>query len=341
MKTLNFAIVGTGNIADKHIKSIQEVPHAAVKAVFSRKRENAEKWARTYNLDYYTDYEKMLSDESIDIVTILTPSGTHAELGMAAARAGKQVVVEKPIDVTLAKAEQLIHACREAGVTLSCIFQHRFDDAFMQVRQAVDQGEFGQLNFGAARTTLFRSQEYYDSGAWRGTWELDGGGALMNQSIHYIDLLLNVMGPVDEVHAFCATRAHEKIDVEDIAVASLKFKSGALGLIEGNTAAYPGYGATLDIFGENGSVIIEQDHVKEWNFKSGKPYSRTTGEAVKSSASSPNLDSYESFKRQYQDIVAAIQENRDPLVTGEEARKSLELILAIYESARMGKPVKL
>ena len=202
-------------------------------------------------------------------------------------------------------------------------------------------GEFGELNFGAARTTWYRSQEYYDSGAWRGTWELDGGGALMNQSIHYIDLLLYLMGPVEEVHAYCATRAHERIEVEDIAVASLKFKSGALGLIEGNTAAYPGYSATLDIFGNNGSVIMENDQVKEWNFKNGNQYTKASKEVVKTSASSNKMSSYESHKRQYDDIVHAILEKRDPLVTGEEARKSLQLILAIYESAKSGSPVKL
>ena len=163
----------------------------------------------------------------------------------------------------------------------------------------------------------------------------------MNQSIHYIDLLLYLMGPVEEVHAYCATRAHERIEVEDIAVASLKFKSGALGLIEGNTAAYPGYSATLDIFGNDGSVIIENDQVKEWNLRNGNQYTKTTSEVVNTSATSSNkITSFESHTRQYEDIVKAITEKRDPLVTGEEARKSLELILAIYESARSGRPIK-
>ncbi|WP_174727471.1 Gfo/Idh/MocA family protein [Mesobacillus harenae] len=340
-KLLNFGIVGTGSITETHIKSIQEIPDAAVKAIFSRKKETAKKWGEEYNLEYYNNYEEFLKNEEFNIVTILTPSGTHAELGILAAKAGKHVVVEKPIDTTLVKTNELIQACRKANVTLSCIFQHRFDDAIVDLKKVIDQGEFGQLNFGAARTTWYRSQEYYDSGAWRGTWELDGGGALMNQSIHYIDLLLYLMGPVEEVHAYCATRAHERIEVEDVAVASLKFKSGALGLIEGNTAAYPGYSATLDIFGGNGSVIIENDDVKEWNFRDGQQYSKASGEATKNSASSNKMASYESHKRQYEDIVTAISENRDPLVTGEEARNSLQLILAIYESAKTGKPIRI
>ena len=341
-KTLHFGMVGSGNIIETHIKSIQGIPNAEVTAIFSRNKETAEKWGDQYNIQVYSDYDEFLNNDEIDIVTILTPSGTHADLGILAAKKGKHVIVEKPIDTTLEKTDELIHVCREANVTLSCIFQHRFDDAIVDIKNAMNLDEFGQLNFGAARTTWYRSQEYYDSGAWRGTWDLDGGGTLMNQSIHYIDLLLYLMGPVEEVHAYCATRAHERIEVEDIAVASIKFKSGALGLIEGNTAAYPGYSATLDVFGNNGSVIIENDQVKEWNFRNGNQYTEATKEVVKtSSASSNKMSSFESHKRQYQDIVNAITEKRDPLVTGEEARKSLELILAIYESARSGRPVRL
>lgn len=340
-KTLYFGIIGSGSIVETHIKSILEIPYAEVTAIFSRNRATAQKWANQYNIQIFNDYEEFLSNDKLDIVTILTPSGTHADLGILAAKNGKHVVVEKPIDKSLNKTNDLIYACREANVMLSCIFQHRFDNGIVDIKHAMDQGEFGQLNFGAARTTWYRSQEYYDSGAWRGTWELDGGGALMNQSIHYIDLLLYLMGPVEEVHAYCATRAHERIEVEDIAVASLKFKSGALGLIEGNTAAYPGYSATLDIFGNNGSVIIENDQVKEWNFKNGNQYTKLSKELARTSASSSKMASYKSHKRQYEDIVHAILENREPLVTGEEAKKSLELILAIYESARSGSPVKL
>lgn len=340
-KTFHFGIIGSGSIVETHIKSIEEIPNAKVTAIFSRNKETAEKWGNQYNIRVYSDYEHFLSNDDLDIVTILTPSGTHADFGIIAAKKGKHVIVEKPIDTTLSKTNELIHVCREANVTLSCIFQHRFDNAIVDTKNAMDLGEFGQLNFGAARTTWYRSQEYYDSGAWRGTWELDGGGALMNQSIHYIDLLLYLMGPVKEVHAFCATRAHERIEVEDIAVATLKFKSGALGLIEGNTAAYPGYSATLDIFGSNGSVVIENDQVKEWNFRNGKPYIKDRIKEEITSASSHKMSSYESHKRQYQDIVNAISEKRDPQVTGEEARKSVELILAIYESAKSGRTVKL
>lgn len=338
---LHFGIAGSGSITETHIKSLQEIPNAKVTAIFSRNIKAAEKWGHQYNIQVFNDYEEFLNKGEIEVVTILTPSGTHADFGILAAKKGKHVIVEKPIDINISRTNELIQVCREQDITLSCIFQHRFDDAIIDIKNALDLGELGQLNFGAVRTTWYRSQEYYDSGAWRGTWELDGGGALMNQSIHYIDLLLYLMGPVDEVHAYCVTRAHERIEVEDIAVVSLKFKSGALGLIEGNTAAYPGYSATLDIFGNNGSVIIENDQVKEWNIKNGKRYSKNTREVVSTNASSNKMSSYKSHKRQYQDIISAILEKRNPLVTGEEARISLECILAIYESAKSGRPVKL
>ncbi|MEH7235727.1 Gfo/Idh/MocA family protein [Bacillus sp. JJ1562] len=337
---LKIGIVGSGSIANTHIKSIIEVPSAELVAVYSRNKETVQKLADTYNLKAYTDYEDFLKNAGIDMVAIVTPSGTHAELGIAAAKAGKHVIVEKPIDITIERTNQLIEACKQANVTLSCIFQHRFDEAIQDIKKVLNEGEFGQLNFGAARTTIYRSQEYYDSGAWRGTWELDGGGALINQSIHYIDLLLYVMGPVEEVYAYTATRAHERIEVEDIAVATVKFKSGALGLIEGNTTAYPGFSTTLDIFGTNGSVIIENDNVKEWKFKSGLEYGNAKGQ-THNDVASPNVKNNQSFVQQYTDVVQAILENRTPLVTGEEAKKSLELILAIYQSAREGRPVKL
>ncbi|WP_146200565.1 Gfo/Idh/MocA family protein, partial [Paenibacillus agaridevorans] len=176
------------------------------------------------------------------------------------------------IDITLDSADRLIEACRKHGVKLICISQHRYDPAIVQLKQAVDAGKLGQLNFGASHTKWYRPQSYYDGNGWRGTWALDGGGALMNQSIHYIDLLQYIMGPVDEVFAYCATRAHERIEVEDIGVAAVKFKSGAIGLIEGNTAAYPGFCSRLDIYGSDGGVIIENDEVKEWRLRSGETY---------------------------------------------------------------------
>lgn len=342
MKQYNFAIIGCGVISKKHAKCIEEIPNAKLVAVCDNVKEKAKDLASKYNADYYTDYEEMLKRDDIDIVNITTPSGFHADPGIAAAQAGKNVIVEKPIEVTLEKADKLINACRDAGVILSPISQHRFDHDIELLKKTVENGKLGKLNFGASHTKWYRSQEYYDSGDWRGTWELDGGGALMNQSIHYIDLLQYIMGPVEEIYAYCATRAHVRIEVEDVAVASVKFKNGALGIIEGNTTAYPGFCTRLDIYGSDGSVIIENDKIKEWKLKSEESVPTNDDESEHLIVGTSSADIWHiSHKKQIQDVINAIEDKRKPFVTGEDGRKPLEIILAIYESAKRHEPVKL
>jgi UDP-N-acetyl-2-amino-2-deoxyglucuronate dehydrogenase len=340
-RTFNFAIVGYGMIAGIHAASIAELPNARLAAVCGNNRDRTEAFAAAYGAAVYTDYDEMLVNDEIDIVCILTPSGTHAKLGIAAARAGKHVIVEKPIDITLESADLLIETCRASGVKLCCISQHRYDHAVVELKKAADAGMLGQLNFGASHTKWYRSQEYYDRTAWRGTWAMDGGGALINQSIHYVDLLLYIMGPVEEVFAYCATRGHERIEVEDIAAAAVKFKTGAIGLIEANTTAYPGFSTRLDIYGTNGSVIIENDKVKEWKLANGFEYVPPSEDAnVKIGAASVDI-SHHSHKEQIKHFLACIEEGKETLVNGEEARTTLQTVLSIYESARTGKPIKI
>lgn len=340
-KVLNFGIVGYGMIAKIHAKCIEKLPGATLVAVCGRNRNHAQFFVSEYGAQVYTDYQDMLADENIHAICILTPSGTHAEFGIAAALAGKHVIVEKPIDVSLEKADKLIETCRAADVKLCCISQHRYDHAIVELKKAVDANWLGQLNFGASHTKWYRSPEYYESKAWRGTWEFDGGGALINQSIHYIDLLHYMMGPVDEVYAYCVTRAHERIDVEDIAVAAVKFKTGAIGMIEGNTAAYPGFNTRLDIYGTDGSIVIENDLVKEWKLKNGVLYEPPLTETNLIVGASNADISYQSHKRQIGDFLKAVQTNTEPLVNGLEAKKTLEIVLSIYESARTGKPIQI
>lgn len=338
---IRFALVGCGVIAPIHARSIAELPEAKLVAVCDIIPEKAQQLAQTYPAEVYTDYYELVQCDDIDVVVVLTPSGLHAEIGIAAAEAGKHVIVEKPMDVTLAKADALIAACQKAGVKLCSISQHRFDPAVMALKRAVDMQQLGQLNFGGSHTKWYRSQEYYDSGSWRGTWALDGGGALINQSIHYVDLLQYIMGPVEELHSYCSGRAHERIEVEDIAVAAVKFRSGAIGLLEGNTAAYPGFVARLDIYGTNGSVIIENDQISQWHLRSKEPCpveSEPTG--FIGGTSSKDIW-HLSHKRQIKDMIDAICEDREPLVNGVEGRKPLEIVLAVYESARTGKTVRL
>lgn len=338
---LNFGIVGSGMIANIHARCIAELPGARVAAVCGNHRSRAEMLASPYGAKVYTDYQHMLADPNIHAVCIVTPSGTHAELGIAAALAGKHILVEKPIDISLEKADQLIDTCRACGVKLCCIFQHRYDQAIVELKKAVDAGRLGQLNFGASHTKWYRSQEYYDSSPWRGTWAMDGGGALINQSIHYVDLLHYIMGPVDEVYAYCVRRAHERIEVEDLAVAAVKFSSGAVGIIEGTTAAFPGFHTQLDIFGTDGSIVIENDAVKEWKLKNGAVCEPVPSETNRLVGASGSDISHQSHKRQIDDFLTAVRSNAEPLVDGLEARKTLEIVLAVYESARTGKPVRM
>ena len=199
-------------------------------------------------------------------MTIGTPSGAHMEPAVAAAEAGKHVIVEKPLEITLKRCDAIIASCEKNNVKLSAIFPSRFHDSSIELKRAVDAGRFGRLTLGDAYVKWFRTQAYYDSGAWRGTWELDGGGALMNQAIHSVDLLTWLMGPVVEITAHMATLAHERIAVEDTAVATLRFANGALGVIEASTAAYPGYLKRIEIHGSEGSAAMEEEDVVAWDF---------------------------------------------------------------------------
>jgi UDP-N-acetyl-2-amino-2-deoxyglucuronate dehydrogenase len=347
---LGFGIIGCGNISGTHAISVKEIEDAELVAVCDTVEERARNAAEKYGCSYYTSIEEMLMLKEIDVVCICTPSGMHSKHGITAARAKKHVIVEKPIDVSLEAAYELIRVCREEGVLLSGISQHRFDDDIIKLKEAVSEGKLGQLNFGGSHTKWFRSQRYYDSGDWRGTKELDGGGALINQSIHYVDMLQYIMGPVEEVFAYSAARAHENIEVEDICTATVKFKNGALGLIEGNTAAFPGYYARLDIYGTDGSVVIINDKIHDWNLKcegvTEADFGSITKEeginnagAIKGWASTPGVW-HTSHKRQIEDFIAAVKEGRTPKVSGEESVKPLAIILAAYESAEKGKPIK-
>jgi UDP-N-acetyl-2-amino-2-deoxyglucuronate dehydrogenase len=340
-KTLNFAIVGCGVIAPTHARAISHIPGARLVAVCDIIEEKARRLAEAFDAEAYLDYHAMLRHEDIDIVNVTTPSGLHADIGITAAQAGKHVIVEKPIDVILEKADALIHACRAAGVKLSAISQHRFDQAIIDLKQAIISNQLGKLNFGAAHTKWYRAQDYYDSADWRGTWALDGGGALINQGIHYVDLLQYCMGPVAEVYAYSTTRNHVRIEVEDIVVTAIKFKSGALGFIEGNTAAFPGFCARLDIYGEGGGVVIEDDRVRAWKLRSGEVYQGSGEAGAPISGTSSAFIWEEAHRRQIEDVVDAVRNNRQVFIPGEEGRKPLEIVLAIYDSARTGKPVML
>ena len=333
---MRFGITGCGVIGPTHARCIQELEGAELVAACDIVPGRAQKLAQDYGCEAYTEYEAMLQRPDLDIVCVCTPSGMHAEMGIAAARAGKHVIVEKPIDISLAKADALIAACREAGVKLSTVSQHRFDPAVVELKTAIDSGRLGRLVFAGAYTQWYRSQAYYDSGDWRGTWELEGGGALINQSIHYIDLMQYLAGPVETLHGYADCLAHERIAVEDTAAAVVRFRSGAMGVIEGMTSAYPGFCARLEIFGSQGGVMIEDDRIKEWRLRDGQAY-RGSLEAGTSIAGSSSHDIWHhGHRRQIADVLEAVRSDRAPLVDGNEGRKALEIVLAVYAASRSG-----
>ncbi|MBP5622949.1 MAG: Gfo/Idh/MocA family oxidoreductase, partial [Thermoguttaceae bacterium] len=265
MKLNKFGIVGCGMISTFHARAIREIG-AELVACYDQVPAASERVSREFGCKAYQDFKEFLADPDVQIVTVGTPSGAHLDPAVAAAKAGKHVIVEKPLEVTTERCDQIIDACEKAGVTLSTVFPSRFHQSSQQLKKAIEAGRFGKLTLGDAIVKWYRTQQYYDSGVWRGTWKLDGGGALMNQAIHSVDLLLWLMGDVEEVSALTGLVAHENIEVEDVCVASLRFKNGALGLLEATTAAYPGYLKRIETHGDKGSAVIEEEDIIKWDF---------------------------------------------------------------------------
>jgi predicted dehydrogenase len=343
------AIVGCGMIARFHARALAEVPDARLLALVSRSSTNARKMAEELHLtcDIHADLAPVLARRDVHIVVICTPSGAHKEPAVAAANAGKHVVVEKPLEITLERCDAIIDACRRNGVQLCTIFPSRFADANRALKKAVDSGRFGRVALGETACKWWRPQSYYDEGGWKGTQALDGGGALMNQAIHNVDLLLWMMGPVRQIAGFTATLAHEHIEVEDTAVACLRFSSGALGVIQATTSVHPGLPKTIAVHGDRGTVVIEQEDVLRWDFTPEidedhavrLQFAQKVG--ASGGASNPAAISHVYHARQLADFVQALKTGGRPLVDGSEGRKAVEVILGIYESARTGRTVSL
>jgi len=342
-----FGIVGTGMIADFHAAAIADIADAKLVGCYNRTAEKAAAFAEKKGITAYDSLDEMLANPEIHVITICTASGAHMEPAVAAAKAGKHVIVEKPLDVTLARCDAIIAACQENNVKLATIFPSRFHGPAQEMKKAIEAGRFGTLSLGDAYVKWFRTQEYYDSGAWRGTWQLDGGGALMNQAIHSVDLLCYLMGDVAKISANCAQLGHERIEIEDVAVASLKFKNGALGTIEASTAVYPGYLKKIEIHGTKGSAVMEEEDIKSWEFADPTEEDDAIRERMAGKtetgggAADPKAIGHHGHRSQFEDLLAAIQENREPSVNGPEGRRSVEVILAIYQAAASGHRVSL
>lgn len=344
-----FAIVGCGLIARFHARALAEVPGAKVVALVSRNAANAKKLAEEVGIqcECYAELGPVLARKDVHIVNVTTPSGVHMESAVAAAAAGKHVVVEKPLEITLDRCDKIIQACAKNKVKLCTIFPSRFADSSMTLKSAVAAKRFGRLTLGETTCKWWRSQAYYDEGGWKGTKALDGGGALMNQAIHNVDLLQWLMGAPTHICGFTATLAHERIDVEDTGVACMRFPGGALGVIQATTSVHPGYPKTIAIHGDKGTVVIEQEDVLRWDLTPELPEDKAIKErfaqkvGASGGSSNPAAISHQGHARQLTDFVQAIEGGTEPAVDGREGRKAVEIILAIYESTATGRVVEL
>ncbi|HEY8458461.1 MAG TPA: Gfo/Idh/MocA family oxidoreductase [Actinopolymorphaceae bacterium] len=358
---MRFAIIGAGVIGRLHAQTIQALkPRAELVAVVDVIPERAQQLAAEHGVDALTSLDEALARSDVDAVTICTPSGMHADAAVPALDAGKHVIVEKPLDINLEAARRVAEAEKRSDRTIMVVSQHRHDPASLIVHEAVKSGKFGRLTSGSATISWWRSQSYYDSGDWRGTWALDGGGALMNQGIHTIDLFRWFLGEPVEVYAWAECLAHERIEVEDTAVATVRFANGALGVVHGTTAAYPGLTTQIRVHGDRGSAIIDHDELVYYHAAPEDaedfPYgaggrANQAAEVLAAAGVGPKDEPAEgptiaglqatSHTTQFEHFLDAVEHGRPVLVTVDEAMQTLGLIRGIYESARTQQPVKI
>lgn len=341
---MKFGIIGAGMIGHFHAKAITAMTGGELQSVFDLRQEAADKLASEYGAKGYSNIDDFLADPELQIVTIGTPSGAHLDPALASLNAGKHVICEKPLEITLERIDQITAAAAANNVTVAAVLNRRFHPGMDAFKKAADEGRFGKLTSASCYVKWYRDQAYYDSAAWRGTWALDGGGALMNQSIHTIDALLYLAGPVKSVQANTACLAHTDIEVEDIAVAIVEFESGARGIIEGSTCTWSkdGHPARVQLAGTEGSVFLADEAFEIWDFMEEKPEDaeiKSTlmkGQEAGLGANDPSAINFYQHQRNFEEVVQAITEGREPTTSAAEARKPVAVIRAIYESAQTG-----
>ncbi len=344
MRTWNFGVVGAGLIADFHARAIGDIENAKFVACCDVNPERANALAKKYGADAYDSYEKMLESDKIDIVTIATPSGLHMEPTVAAAQAGKHVICEKPLEITLERIDAMIKAHKRSGTRLGGIFPYRFNDMMGPLREAIRSGRFGTITYASVYVPWWRTDAYYKD-SWHGTWKLDGGGALMNQSIHMIDMLCDLLPPIESVQAYTATLGH-KMEAEDAAVAALRYTNGALGLVYGTTASYPGQFRRFEITGTKGTVINVENSITVWQFADERPEDKEVRKRFMKiegggGVADPAAITHENHTRNFRAFLDAVEKGEDFWISGPEARKAVEVILAVYRSAREGRLIRL
>lgn len=338
-------ILGAGVIADFHALAIQAMSDAQLVCAYARSKEKADAFSQMYGCEGYWNLDDFLHHKDLQVVTIASVSGVHLQHARAAALAGKHVICEKPLETTTRRIDEMIQVCQENQVFLSGIFPRRFNDSTRIFKQAIEQGRLGKIVLCDVSVKWWRTQQYYDSGEWRGTWELDGGGALMNQSIHTIDLMLHLMGAVRSVCASGGLEAHHNIEVEDVAVALIEFHSGARGVIQASTACFSNSGlpASIHICGDQGSIMMVDDKFSLWDLKHSHPQdseimSRFGIDSVEAGAGAadPKKIDFQWHQRNFEDALGSLRRGIKPSVDGAEGRKAVHLINAIYRSINQG-----
>ena len=338
----HIGLIGGGNITETHARAARAIPGVEIAAIHGTNAEKIARLCHEFGGTPYENFDAFLNHRPMDLVILGSPSGLHAEQGIAAARHGLHVLTEKPIEINTSRADTLIAAAKTANVQLSVIFQDRTKPHIRQLKSWLDQNLLGKILFVDAHVKWYRPPEYYSNSRWRGTFALDGGGALINQGIHTVDLLLWLLGDVARVQARTATLLH-KIEAEDTAVATFEFASGALGVFHATTAAYPGYPRRVEITGTEGTVILEHDRILAANLRNSPAAAAistdlaTLNELAKDenqSASSASVSDFRGHQALIEDFLAAIEQNRAPACDGLEGRRSVALVEAIYRAAK-------
>ena len=340
---VGFGIIGAGMIASWHAEAIKSLANCRLAGVYDPVFPAAQILAEKFGCQSFDSLDKLLACKDIQAVTIATPSGMHGKLSVAAANAQKHIFCEKPLEITVEKADEIIRACEKNNVLLTPVFQSRFSEPVKKIKAAIDQGRFGKMLLASVQMHWFRADEYYSRSNWRGTWAMDGGGALMNQAVHMIDLLLYLNGEPEEVAAFSGTLTHN-IEVEDNLCAAIKYRNGSFGTVEVSTSCAPGFPRRLELAGSNGSVVLEEDKITRWQFSDPLPGDEcmvnTLSEISAGGGSAPGNISIAGHAAQLNDFADAILNGKPLFLNGQEGRRAVELICGIYEAAKNGKNVR-
>ena len=339
-KTYGFGMVGCGAISKWHVAAIDQIENAKLVGVFNTPKEYAEDFAKKNNCKVFDTYEEMLACIDIDIVSICTPSGTHAPLAIEAANHGKNVIVEKPMAITKQQLDDVVASVEKNNVKMAVISQLRFNKNIQKVKKAIENGELGEIIIGDIYMKYYRAPEYYSSSNWRGTWAMDGGGALMNQGIHGIDILQYLVGPVVNVSGICKTLARD-IEVEDTASLVVEYQNGAIGVIQGTTSVNPGYPRIIEITGTKGTISLSETDIIKWDVEGSDFVIEEKNNNNYGGFRDPGVMAMDTHVPQFKDMIDAIENDRQPMVNVYEGKKPVEIILAGYKASKERKQIKI